>query len=148
MSILDRTGSLFDSDAPAIAHGVNCKGAMGAGIAVAFRTSFPDMYERYAALCSRDELAPGGVFYWEGDTAPAVYNLASQSNPGADARIDWLTISLRKALRHAAEKGYDRIAIPQIGCGIGGLRWTDVRVVVERLSNEHGVDVEVWAFPE
>lgn len=149
MTIIKKSGSLFETNAPALVQGVNCKGLMGAGIAVVFRKDFPAMYEAYARICSFDELAPGGVFHWDAtDTQPAVYNIASQSNPGADARLDWLSISLKKSLRHAAGQGYDRVAMPLIGCGIGGLNWADVEPVVEQLSNECGVDVEVWVQPE
>ena len=46
-------GDLFANvhDVQAFAHGCNCQGSMGAGIAVTFRTRYPEMYEQYRALC-------------------------------------------------------------------------------------------------
>ena len=33
------------------AHGCNCVGAMGKGIALQFKAKSPEMYEQYKALC-------------------------------------------------------------------------------------------------
>ncbi len=46
-------GDLFANDyqAQALAHGCNCQGSMGAGIAVGFREHYPAMYEEYHRRC-------------------------------------------------------------------------------------------------
>jgi len=53
MSIAFVSGDLFAnaSSVQAFAHGCNCAGAMGAGIAVGFRTRYPAMYEEYRRRC-------------------------------------------------------------------------------------------------
>lgn len=33
------------------AHGCNCAGAMGKGIALEFKKRYPEMYKQYVALC-------------------------------------------------------------------------------------------------
>jgi O-acetyl-ADP-ribose deacetylase (regulator of RNase III) len=146
MTLLHFSGDLFDSDAPALGHGVNVFGVMGAGIAVRFRREYPAMYEQYAAHCAQKLLQPGRVFYWKDPEKPDVYNIASQDAPGANARLEWLEDGLDRALGHAATQGFDRIALPLIGCGIGGLQWDDVEPVYDALSTKHGVDIEVWTF--
>lgn len=146
MSLILFDGNLFDSDAPALGHGVNVYGVMGAGIAVEFRRRYPDMYEAYKAHCAAKTLTPGRVFYWDEANLPAVYNMASQDAPGANASLAWLESSLNRSLGHAARVGHDRIALPRIGCGIGGLVWEDVEPLYARLSEEHGIDIEVWTY--
>lgn len=50
MSIEEGTGDLFaQPDLRALAHGCNCAGAMGKGIAVPFKQRWPRMYEEYRA---------------------------------------------------------------------------------------------------
>jgi O-acetyl-ADP-ribose deacetylase (regulator of RNase III) len=49
MAIQALAGDLFENayHAQALAHGCNCQGSMGAGIAVGFRERYPKMYEEY-----------------------------------------------------------------------------------------------------
>lgn len=130
------TGDLFESDADALAHGVNCHGLMGAGIAKPFRDKFPLMYEEYALMCDKETLQPGGCFSYYVGSGRWIYNIASQDAPGPDARIRWLSTGLRDALIHARRYGVKEIALPQIGCGIGGLDYkTDALPIFERLAD-------------
>ena len=49
------SGELFANTyvAQAFAHGCNCQGVTGAGIAVGFRERYPEMYEQYRARYRR-----------------------------------------------------------------------------------------------
>ena len=40
------------------AHGCNCAGAMGKGIAVQFKSKYPDMYLEYKQLCKENKFCP------------------------------------------------------------------------------------------
>ena len=51
MKIID--GDIFDSNADAIVHQVNCQGVMGAGVARQVRDKYPNVYVEYRALCDR-----------------------------------------------------------------------------------------------
>ena len=45
-------GDIFRIDGvSSYAHGCNCAGAMGKGIAVQFKSKYPDMYLEYKQLC-------------------------------------------------------------------------------------------------
>lgn len=142
------TGDLFTSDAPAFAHGVNVDGAMGAGIALVFRRRWPAMFETYRDLCRTGDLVPGTVMAWQADDTPVIYNLASQDRPGPCARLAWLTSSVRLMLVDAAERGLDRVAMPWVGCGIGGLDVDDVTATLLAVeSSGPGVSLDVWQLP-
>jgi O-acetyl-ADP-ribose deacetylase (regulator of RNase III) len=53
MPVMHRSGSIFQaSDLSAIAHGRNCAGAMGRGIAREFKRRWPRMYAEYRARCA------------------------------------------------------------------------------------------------
>jgi O-acetyl-ADP-ribose deacetylase (regulator of RNase III) len=143
--LIEKTGDMFQSDAEAYAHGVNVKGLMGAGVAVAFKTKWPDMYANYKTICGLDFLHAGEVYTYDaGDKL--IFNIASQDLPGANAQLKWLEEGLRDAINEADELGIDKIAMPRIGCGIGGLEWENVRDILDYYSRETDVDIEVWTL--
>lgn len=141
-----RQGDLFFSGARAVAHGVNIRGFMGAGVAKEFRVRYPSMYEEYRELCLGGGLRAGQMFPWlnprDGNW---VYNLASQDEPGRYARLEWVESSVRAMVDHASVHGVGMVAMPCIGCGIGGLGWPEVERVLSRVARDSvSVHLEVW----
>lgn len=144
--LIYKSGDLFTSDAPAIGQGVNCKGAMGAGIALTFQNKYPDMYQEYKRQCRDNILEPGGLMVWSMPGEQVVYNLASQNYPGPDAQVGWIGGAMKNALTHADANGIDRIAIPMIGAGIGGLDWEPVEAILRGCASQHNADIEIWVY--
>lgn len=135
MSVEIVKGDLFAGDHPAIGHGVNTMGVMGAGIAVGFKDRWPDMYVRYRTMCGLELLKPGDTFIWDQDEdLQLVCNLASQDLPGSHARGKWLSQSLFQTLSELESYGVKTFALPWIGCGIGGLTQPYVRGIVESVA--------------
>ncbi len=129
------TGDLFVNrvNAAAFAHGCNCAGSMGAGIAVGFKERYPAMFEEFRRRCKATppEFALGDVFLWREDGKPAVFNLGTQPRPGRGATYPVVEAALR-ALRFAAdEAGIRSLAMPRIAAGYGGLSWKKVRALIE-----------------
>lgn len=140
MPVEYRKGDLFaQPDIDCIGHGVNTKGVMGAGIAVLFRRKYPDMYRQYVLWCDLGILRPGQSMPWEtadNQGRPTfIFNIASQNEPGKDATLDWLQCGVNQAIVQARQLGRDKLAIPRIGAGIGGLTWEDTKKVYEELGS-------------
>lgn len=134
-------------DVGALAQGVNCVGAMGAGIAKDFRVRFEQMYLAYRDLCRCGGLRPGGLFTWQLPNGRWIYNLASQEALGADARPEALREALTVMLAHAAEHGVASVAMPMIGAGIGGLNPSQVHTIVDEVAAGSPVLVRVVTPP-
>jgi O-acetyl-ADP-ribose deacetylase (regulator of RNase III) len=131
------SGDLFADrfGAEAFGHGCNCAGSMGAGIAVGFKERYPAMFEEYRRRCKAKppEFTLGGVFLWQEEGKPAVFNLGTQPRPGRGATYEAVEAALR-AMREAADAGGIRsIAVPRIAAGYGGLSWKKVRAVIDRV---------------
>jgi O-acetyl-ADP-ribose deacetylase (regulator of RNase III) len=132
------SGDLFANtyNVQAFAHGCNCQGSMGAGIATGFRDRYPDMYEEYRRHCKADprEFNLGDAWLWRAEGQPWVFNLGTQEGVWR-ARASYEAIE--KALTHMKEQAdaesIASIAIPRIGVGYGGLSWKKVRAIVERV---------------
>src|SRR5438105_13890264 len=82
MAVQYLTGDLFANThkARALAHGCNCKGSMGKGIATGFRDRYPNMYEEFRRRCKAQprEFNVGDAFLWQEQGKAAVFNLGTQ----------------------------------------------------------------------
>jgi O-acetyl-ADP-ribose deacetylase (regulator of RNase III) len=134
-------GDLFANhyEAQAFAHGCNCQGSMGAGIAVGFRERYPAMYEAYRALCKAEPrlFNLGDCWLWKADDPPWVFNLGTQEGTWrARASYEAIETALTQMRLQADAHGLTRIAIPRIGTGYGGLSWRKVRAIIEHVFTD------------
>jgi len=137
-------GDLFETPGiRAYAHGCNCAGAMGAGIAVAFKKRWPRMFEEYAVRCADGRFRLGDVFVWnEGEVV--VYNLATQEHWKTKARLPALKVAAKKMVELAAAVGVERIGLPRIGAGLGGLEWGRVKSLLGEIGEQTPVTLVVF----
>lgn len=146
MTVIYKTGDLFTSNADVLGHGVNTMGVMGAGIARDFKSRFPENYKKYREACLGSGLKPGSCLLVKSKDI-FIANIASQDLPGANADLLWLEQGLTSALMGIRTIGKHSISIPRIGTGIGGLKWNDVKTVVENIGREHPeMLIEVWTL--
>ena len=128
------------------AHGCNCSGSMGRGIAVQFRKKFPRMYENYRQMCLNKTFRSGDVYDYDYGIGH-VYNLATQQHyciAGQLAKLEYIETSMEKMMQLADKSGVRSIAMPKIGAGLGGLNWVEVKAVIEKVATNHNkVDLYV-----
>ncbi len=141
MTIQYVTGDLFANryGVEAFAHGCNCQGSMGAGIAVSFKERYPAMYGEYRRRCKAQprQFNLGDAFLWEEQGSPAVFNLGTQEKYWRTrASYEAIEMALENMKRQADEHNIRTIAVPRIGTGYGGLSWKKVRVIIERVFEE------------
>jgi len=137
MSIVFEKGDLFSVEADVIAHGCNCQGVMGAGIAKAFAAKFPSMYREYSKECYIGTYVPGDFMPWHENDVMGV-NLFTQENPGADATYEAVVVSLigvSQRIKRAYALHPVIFAMPLIGCGIGGLHFIDLHRALTVTNN-------------
>jgi O-acetyl-ADP-ribose deacetylase (regulator of RNase III) len=129
------SGDLFVNrfNAQALAHGCNCAGSMGAGIAVEFRDRYPAMFEEFRRRCKAKpaEFTLGDVFFWREEGKPAVFNLGTQPRPSFGASYPVVEKALQALRERADAEGVTSIAMPRIAAGYGGLSWKKVRGLIE-----------------
>jgi O-acetyl-ADP-ribose deacetylase (regulator of RNase III) len=121
--------------AVAFAHGCNCAGAVGAGIALGFRMRYPAMYEEHRRRCKGRSASAIRVMWSSGrtPTSRGASPWRQRRTTGVHARPlgRW---SRRWRLCELADvDSVRRIAMPRIGAGYGGLTWPHVREIVERV---------------
>lgn len=127
-----RWDSIFDSDADAIVNAVNCVGAMGAGLAKAFAVKFPLMEKDYKAYCEEKLLAPGSLhtYYSNIGLDPMIINFPTKDDWRNPSNLVFIDSGMEALTNLVFKFKLKRVAIPALGCGLGGLQWTDVHETI------------------
>lgn len=138
-------GDLFETDSPVIAHGCNCRGVMGAGVAKIVAQKYPDVRRIYKNLCSEDKFQLGYCqLIYSQFGSKIIANLGTQYYPGADARLNAIEMALENLGIQLKAFDINEVALPMIGCGIGGLKWEDVSVIVKKFAETHKIKTTVY----
>ena len=127
-------GDILKAKADALVNTVNCVGVMGRGIALQFKKGFPEVFKAYEAACKRDELRPGMVLSHDlnrFDQPHYVINLPTKRHWRGKSRMEDIEAGLKALVAEVARLGLKSIAVPPLGCGLGGLNWGDVRPRIE-----------------
>ena len=141
-------GDLLKSDAEALVNTVNCVGVMGRGIALQFKKKFPDNFAAYKRACDANELTLGNVLVFDtGEMFNPRYiiNFPTKNHWRAKSRIEDIATGLEALVRAVNDRKISSIAIPPLGCGLGGLDWADVRPMIVRAFEELP-DVQALVF--
>lgn len=138
-----KIGSIFDSDAQAIVNPVNTVGVMGAGLAKEFRMKYPHMYREYLSLCYGGRMMPGFVKYVE-DTDKIIVLFPTKRHWRETSEFRYVEDGLEHFCRTYAVHGIQSVAFPKLGCGLGGLDWDDVRLVMGKILREIPIDVQIY----
>ena len=147
----------FAEGVHSIAHGVNCNGAMGKGIAVKVKSRWPHLYEAYKVRCTEGKMLPGTCWPWRSGSHWStdrsmddsmvmkvllkylyVYNVAVKAHwrlPSTEIMVDG---GFRSLFREMTKNKDTTVAMPKIASGLGGLDWdTVVFPLLKKYSDEH-----------
>ena len=127
-------GDILRADVEALVNTVNCVGVMVRGIALQFRKAFPENFKAYKAVCERGELRPGKLFIYEQAqlTNPRyIINFPTKDHWKGKSRLEYIDAGLAALVQEVRRLDIRSIAIPPLGCGQGGLKWSDVRPSIE-----------------
>ena len=141
-------GNIFDSGCEALVNPVNCVGVMGKGLALQFKQRFPANFASYANACRAGELIPGRMHLFDTRSPQprCIVNFPTKRHWRDASRLDDVDHGLAALARVIAANDIRSIAVPPLGCGLGGLPWHDVRRLIDHhLSALDHVDVVVYS---
>ena len=133
--------------AEAQVNAVNCVGVMGRGLALQFKKTWPDNFKAYAYACRYGLVRPGQMFIFQtGLTFPKfVVNFPTKRHWRDCSRIEDIESGLQALVEDVRELEIRSIAIPALGCGLGGLDFPKVSQLIEA-SMSHLPEVDVVVF--
>ncbi|MBD2655508.1 macro domain-containing protein [Synechocystis sp. FACHB-383] len=129
-----KSGNILAEDTEALVNTVNCVGVMGRGIALQFKKAFPDNFKAYAKACKEEKVKPGEMFVFETRqlvNPRLIINFPTKRHWRAHSRIEDIEIGLTALKSTIQEYKIHSIAIPPLGCGLGGLNWGEVKTRIE-----------------
>jgi O-acetyl-ADP-ribose deacetylase (regulator of RNase III) len=126
------TGNLLKADVDALVNTVNTKGVMG---------------KAYRAACEAGEVQLGRMFVVL--TGYLVHprliiNFPTKQHWKSRSRIADIEAGLVDLRRVLNEYSVESVALPPLGCGLGGLEWSDVRPRIEAAMADMPVHVLVF----
>ena len=121
---------------------------MGKGVALAFARSFDGLLDRYSSACQRNEVEVGKM--WLFDTGllmgpRLIVCFPTKRHWARPSRIEWIEAGLGALVDTIQAASLSSVAVPALGCGHGGLAWTEV----EPLIRQHLADLscEIHLYP-
>ena len=125
-------GDIFAQPTEAIVNPVNCVGVMGRGLALQFKRRYPDAFRAYRRACEASRLRPGRMFMFDtGGARPRwIVHFPTKRHWSDRSAIGDIEAGLRDLAATITRHGILSIAIPPLGCGLGGLDWCAVRPLV------------------
>ncbi|MBW0103662.1 macro domain-containing protein [Pseudonocardia sp. KRD291] len=142
------SGNLLRWEAEALVNTVNTVGVMGKGVALQFKQAFPENYRFYRRACDQGVVELGRMLVWDsGQLGPRRYiiNFPTKGHWRANSRIGDVREGLKDLVRVVSEYEIESVAIPALGCGNGGLEWSDVLPLMQ--EELHEIPARVVIFP-
>ena len=138
-------GDLFESQAQALVNTVNCVGVMGKGVALEFKRRFPGLFDDYALRCAAKQVRLGEPYLWTDLFGALVVNFPTKDHWRSPSRLSDIERGLDSFVQNYQAWGITSIAFPPLGCGNGGLSWTDVGPLMYRKLHRLPIAIEVYA---
>ena len=163
-----KKGDILSSKQQTIAITVNTVGVMGKGLAFHFKCQFPDIDKDYRKLCRQKKLKMGAPYLYKRSEdfdrmlmdvpykkskVPSVVtenghrwfllfptkNHWRESSPilGIEKGLKWL-------VKNYQTRGIKSLALPALGCGLGGLSWQVVGPLMCKYLKQMDIKSEIY----
>jgi len=145
MSVTVITGNIFTSESQTIVNTINCVGVMGAGIALECRLRYPEMHEKYVALCSNNQIGIGRLWIYKASDR-WILNFPTKKHWRYPSKVEFLHAGLEKFIGTYKEKGIESIAFPLLGADKGGIPQSQsLSIMIEYLERAE-IQVEIYKY--
>ena len=139
------SGDMFEVPAEIRINTVNCVGVMGAGVALAFKKRYPEMFKEYKSLCESETIKPGFLHTWNLPLENlTVVNFPTKRHWRAKSRYEDIEIGLKELRAFLENKEGSTVTLPALGCGHGGLEWDRVLPMIEESLADLKCDILVF----
>lgn len=137
-------GDMFEVPVDVRVNTVNCQGVMGAGVALAFKNRYPDMFKDYQSACRDGRVRPGNLHVWKSLMGEWVINFPTKRHWRDPSRYEDILSGLEALRNYLREQGRISVALPALGCGHGGLDWGKVSSMIKNSLGD--LDARILAF--
>lgn len=118
-------GNILEANVQAIVNTVNTVGIMGKGLALEVKTRWPKVYNVYKKACNLGLVCTGkmqvvstGIYT---NNPKWIINFPTKQHWRNPSKLEWIEEGLKDLSRIITAYSISSIAIPKLGCGLGGL---------------------------
>ena len=156
-------GDMFFSQMQTLTVSVNLQGIMGKGLASRAKYQFPDVYVAYQDMCRGKHITAAKPCLYKReaslDEELADMTGGPMKTPNAakwfllfatkrrwqeNSRSEDIQAGLEWFQRHFAQEKIQSVAFPALGCGLGGLPWSEVGPLMCRMLHDIGITVAIY----
>ena len=143
-----KKNNIFCENVEAIVNPVNCVGVMGKGLALQFKKFYPENFTQYQDLCKSGTLKPGVLFVYETNlqkNPKFIINFPTKKHWKEKSDLEDIKLGLIALCQVIDDRGIKSIAIPPLGCGLGGLEWFEVKQHIQKIVGIYfrGKDIRI-----
>lgn len=153
-------GDMLFSKTQTLTISVNTVGVMGKGLASRTKYQFPDVYVFYQDACRQKLIQTGKPHLYKRESS-LDDQLASDPLPTPNANKWFLLFPTKRHWKeksdlkgiieglewlgnHYKSEGITSLAVPALGCGLGGLEWRDVGPIICQQLSKLDIPVRVY----
>lgn len=139
--------SLLEAKQQHIAHVVNCKGVMGAGVARNIKATYPQVFKTYQQACTTVNTSKDLLGVVQGVAVPerTVFNMFAQDTygyKGQHLNYSAFKTCCKKINAFCKKHNIKEIAMPYgIGCGLAGGDWDTVLKIITECF-----DIDIYLY--
>lgn len=138
-------GNIFNSSCEFLVNPVNCVGVMGKGLALEFKNKYPLNFEIYKKACDNASFNIGNLLIVPVDNK-FIVNFPTKKHWRNKSDLEFIKIGLEELKVAIKEFNIKSIALPKLGCGLGGLDWNEVFDLIKDFHNSIEDNVLVQVF--
>lgn len=142
------TGNLLAAPDEALVNTVNTVGVMGKGIALQFKDSYPYNFSMYQQACKEGSIFPGKLLVTRDSNLSGdskwIINFPTKKDWKHRSKYEYIENGLKDLVRVIDKYQIKSIAIPPLGCGNGGLKWSNVKEMMEMHLSALNVEVHIY----
>ena len=143
--ITERDIDIFSSTMQTITNPVNTVGVMGKGLAKGFKMHFPEIESPYVKACKEGVFKSKGLFSYQTKSYNVLF-FPTKGHWAECSKLENINRGLAILSRDYRLYGIESLSLPALGCGLGGLRWEEVRASIYRYFEHHPLEVELIPF--
>ncbi len=157
-----KKGDMFFAEMQTFTISVNTVGVMGKGLASRSKNQFPDVYTEYQALCYKRKLKMGTPVLYKReanfvralmeDVPSAVTEnghrwfllFPTKNHWREKSPLEGIEKGLKWLVTNYQNQGITSLALPALGCGLGGLSWKVVGPMMCQYLKQINLQTEIY----
>ena len=112
-----------------------------------FADKYPSMLKDYRDACRHNALYPGQIHIYELHRTSQpfyIFNFPTKDDWNLPSELEYIEEGLNTMRKVLSTMDIKSISIPKLGCGLGGLNWSDVNSLIKKYLSDVGVEIVVY----